>query len=127
MTTPPPKAHHSMTEGAQKQETGSALHSRQAAQQIGRGLSFLDSSAKLCFLQSAWLLRESSRQLSWFHSVSAIITAYICFRREGPSESGQFHRLPEAILSCLLPVLMSFPAGWGVAPPLGASYCFTSL
>ena len=55
-TTLPPNAHHSMTEGAQKQETGSALHNPQAAQQIGWGLSFLDSSAKLCFLQSAWLL-----------------------------------------------------------------------
>lgn len=34
-----------MTEGAQKQETGSVLHSPQAAQQVGQGLSFVGSFA----------------------------------------------------------------------------------
>jgi hypothetical protein len=37
------------------------------------------------------------------------------FSREGTSESDQFQGLPKAILSCLLPVLMNFLAGWSVS------------
>ena len=48
-----------------------------------------------------------------------LLSAFIPYSgREGPSESGQFQGLPEALLSCLLPVLRSIPVGWNVSPSL---------
>ena len=47
--------------------------------------------------------------------------AYIVSRSVGPNGSGQFQGLLGTILSCLLPVLRSFLAGWNVVTLKGTA------
>lgn len=47
--------------------------------------------------------------------------AYIVSRSVGPNGSGQFQGLLGTILSCLVPVLRSFLAGWNVVTLKGTA------
>ena len=70
-------------------------------------------------LYICWGLGTSSGVDCWVgRSVSGssqdsglVETASLPIKKEDLRESGQFQELPEALLSCLLPVLMSFLKG----------------
>lgn len=78
------------------------------------GLSFFLVAQSMPLLNGSACLRVA---LSPQHSLLLIHS----WGTEGPRESGQFRGLLEVILSCLLPVLMSFPAGCKVSPLLRTS------
>ena len=67
---------------------------------------FVNSAGLYSFKVLVWslLLLGGWAWLRVHLSLLAVFTAYILLGREGPSESGQFQGLPEAILSCLLSV-----------------------
>lgn len=54
-------------------------------------------------------------------------TVYILLDRERPTEYGQFRGLPQAILTCLLPVVMNFWAGLIMSPLLRSFSLFHLL
>lgn len=71
------------------------------------------SDSVLNLSQAALLVSLFSRQLDWSQSLlSPLAYLIITFSdREGPRESDQFQKLPEANFRCLPSDLKSFPEG----------------
>ena len=97
------QAHPSMGDSSQSWEHWSTLHSQQAGCRVYLSWSkpLPGSSSGFWFCQAAGVVAP---ELVWQG-----LSAFIAYSgREGPSESGQFQELPEAILSCSLSCFRSF-------------------
>jgi hypothetical protein len=67
-----------------------------------------------CFFGAAGLVSESSLQLGLSECAAQQLSLFTVGKRRA-TESGQFQRFPEAVLSCLPSGLRSFPTGWDVS------------
>lgn len=112
-----------------------------AASSTGCRVFLLSASAGLHLFNEAWLVGVSRKQLGWSLllpcclmwasseklSLSETSAQQPVFKKEGPSEPGQFRGFLKAILSCSIPVLMGVPVGWSVPRSLRTPYYFTAF
>lgn len=100
------------------------LGAGQPLQSLGLGLPV--AAAVLCWGQlSRFLLLPGC--LACPRTVLNTLRLHLWWGREGPSDASWFQGLPGATLSCLLPDLRRFPAGWNVSLPSGKIPLFLLL